>query len=131
MQRIGEANTPLSRNVFPDRILAFDQLHFPRPAPSLDALLAQDRLRDLGMGFIPDEAEDVVATGEAVGPSAAVFGNTAHEVIGDAAIERPVRAAGEKIDIIDAVAHERERAAACLTKGWQSWAGVGSPLSRG
>jgi hypothetical protein len=80
------------------RVVAFDQVDLPRPVPALQLLLAGDRAVHVAEPFEVDEAEYLVAGGEAFDDAAPVLVQAGEKVGGDADVQRTVRLAGEDVD---------------------------------
>src|SRR5262249_39724378 len=88
----------LRPQIFPMRVISFDQIDLPSPLPFLHLEFAQPRSVQVFIGLVPDEQLTAVLLGEACDQSVAMLVRTSREVAGDADIERPVALARHDVD---------------------------------
>src|SRR5688572_7806664 len=93
----GERLYQLTNQVGPGRILLLNQLDLPLAPPSLQALLAGDRLADVIEGFAIHEPVDAISLGEAVGFAAVVLLKAPVEIARHAGVKRAVGPASEDV----------------------------------
>src|SRR5260221_12369789 len=84
--------------VAPLRIIALDECELPLAPPTLDAHLAQDRIRHGVMEFDIDECMHAIFSGEACDRVRSMLEDPAREVTGNANIERAVAFTREDVD---------------------------------
>lgn len=92
----GEAQS--YRKVRPVRVGCLDNVQLPRAVPVLELLLAGNGGVHRGVHFVPDEALDRVAFGEAGKRRFAMLPQAGHEVGGHADVERSARLACKDVD---------------------------------
>jgi len=77
--------------IAPGRVLAMDEIVFPRTRPALDPLLAEEGLLHRVVGFEPDQPLDAVSIGESGHDTFAMLPNSPRQVRRYACIQRAVR----------------------------------------
>ena len=92
---------PSGAEVFPSRIVAFDQPDFLLVTPLLDFFLARDGHAYVSEEFIVHKAENAVSGRESRDEAGAVLRDTAFQIVCDARVEVS-RAARKDIDVVGA-----------------------------
>ena len=103
--------------VRPFGVLGLNQIDLPLAWIILDAFLASNGVFNAIMRLEPDEPFDTIALCEALNQSFAVLIDTAHQIIGDAAIERPMLSTGHEVDEV----HGSSMAAVRLVGNVTEW----------
>src|SRR6516162_589327 len=96
--------------IAPLRIIALDQLQFPRTAPFLDALFAEDRI---GHGFVKlDKHQPMysVISNKSADSIRTVFPSAARNIACDADVKRTIALAGEDVNARTFVIYARSGA---------------------
>lgn len=83
--------------IVPTRIVTLNQVDLPLARPALDRSLALDGVSHLVVDFVPDQALEAVAAGEAANPFA-MLDDAAAELAGDAGVERAAIVVGHHVD---------------------------------
>jgi len=102
--------------IAPGRVQPFDQSKLPAPAPLLDLPLAHEGGLAGVMHLAPDQPGNAVGSGEARPEPGPMLVDASGKIVRMARIERPVRLAGENVDVEghrSAAAAVRQSTASC------------------
>ena len=82
----------------PIKVLALDQVDFPKPVPPLELFLTRDRTLHVAEEFIADEGVDDVPSCEAAGKTLPMLEDARYQVARHADVQGATRLAGEDVD---------------------------------